>query len=157
MPLPINPDEIEDREVLRQLLRTPGFREPYYHAVQARLDLLTARADLQEARHEAAVQKLRAQWNAKGHLPKKRGMPDGRSLKHATQNAGISGGGIVVVWATVKSATEAYKQIKSSGLGADAVAVLKALNPSEAQISVAVALAVLAFGVTLVVKAGKTF
>ena len=157
MPLPIDPDEINDRETLRELLRTPYLKDDYRNRVQARLDLLTARADLQEARHEAAVQKLRAQWNAKGHLPKKRGMPDGRSLKHATQNAGISGGSIVVLWATVKSATEAYKQIKSSGLGADLWSVIETLNPSEAQIVYAVSFAVIVFAATLIIKAGRTF
>ena len=153
MPLPVDPERVNDTNTLRDILRQAGFRPEYYRQVAARLELLETKAKLSAAQKDATV----ARAIVKRQVAKPRGAVDRISVEHAGKNAGISGGGLVVGWATGKTVTEAYKQVKSSGLGADVWSVLKQVQPSEAQVVYAVAIAVLAFAATLIHKATKQY
>ena len=153
MPLPVDPERVNDTNTLRDILRQAGFRPEYYRQVQARLELLETKSKLAAARVDVSI----ARAVVKRQVAKDRGKIDKISVEHAGKNAGLGGGTLVVGWATVKTVTEAYKQVKSSGLGADVWAVLKQVQPSEAQIVYAVAIAVLVFAGTLIHKATKQY
>lgn len=90
-------------------------------------------------------------------VPKQRGTIDRISVEHAAKNAGWGGGTVVIGWATIKSITEAYKQVKQSGLAADLWQVVKAVSPSEQAIVYAVCVPVIVFAATLIYKAGRRF
>ena len=153
MPLPVDPERVNDTNTLHDILRQAGLRPEYYRQVQARLELLETKARLAAAQKDATV----ARAIVKRQVAKDRGKIDKISVEHAGKNAGLSGGSFVIIWATVKSVTEAYKQVKSSGLGADVWFVLGQVQPSEKQIVYAVAIAVLAFAATLIHKATKQY